>query len=61
MAGIMKVEITNPEDVPDDLPPGRYDTRIVKAELRDGEFYVDVEFIGTPYAPVSSLIQVVKQ
>lgn len=41
----MKVNLSG---VPDDLPPGRYATRVREARFEGGELAVDLEFWG-PY------------
>ncbi len=41
----MKFEIINPEDIPEDLPPGEYTTQIVSADWDA----MKLKFIGDKY------------
>lgn len=57
---VMNFEIVNLNDVPDDLPPGQYNTKV----LGWSEDYttLKLEYLGTPYDPVklSCLIPMTK-
>ncbi len=41
----MRYILINPDDIPDDLPPGKYNTKIVKATWNE----IHLQFIGTRY------------
>jgi len=44
---VIRYEIVNPEDIPDDLPPGKYKTRVTKQTRWDGNtLVIAVQYIG---------------
>lgn len=57
----MKYIITNPEAIPKDLAPGMYNTKVSSAYIEDGEFVVEVEYIGSAYVQYSSLLPLIKE
>ena len=42
----MVYEFINPEQIPADLPPGEYTTRVVETGWKDGDFWVLLEYKG---------------
>ncbi len=46
---MVKYIITNLEDIPENLPPGEYSTKIEKTAIEEGEFVFYIKYLGKPY------------
>lgn len=46
---MLKYEIVNVNEIPDDLPLGEYNTQIVSTELTSSELIIRLKFLGTKY------------
>lgn len=55
------IKITNQEAIPEDLRPGKYNTRIVRSYFEGAELVIELEFLGTRYMRYSCLIPLVKE
>jgi len=43
--------IVNKEEIPEDLAPGWYSTKVLSAEVIEGAFVFNLKFLNTPYDP----------
>ena len=43
--------IVNKEEIPEDLAPGWYNTKVLSAEVIEGAFVFNLKFLNTPYDP----------
>jgi hypothetical protein len=55
------IKIVNAQDIPHDLPPGKYNTRVVRSYCQNDDVVIELEFIGTPYERFSCLIPLIKE
>lgn len=44
----MIYEFINPQDIPEDLAPGSYTTRVIQTGFKDEDFWVQLEYLGQP-------------
>lgn len=46
----MIYEFINPQDIPEDLPQGKYTTRVIETGFKNDDFWVKLEYLGKPYS-----------
>lgn len=47
----MVIEFTNPQDIPDNLPNGRYTTKVIEAKFTKTDLLIRLEYVGDVYNP----------